>query len=306
MPRTIRTPPFSAKPEGHDIMITPETYGPSASDNNIARNKRLCPDFSPENEWKSLEDKIMQMLASWRADQDSILNKITSDIIEVKKQTSDIQKTNTEIEKALDFMNSGYEKMRLAVECLEREKLEQRSYILELERKVEDLELSSRSSSIEIRNVPQSAKETTGDLYSLVVQTCNAVEASITPIELRDVYRLPGKKGSNKPIIAEFLNVPTKMKVLNASRTFNRGLPPAEKLNTGHIGISGSLIPVYVSEHLPGSVRQLFYEARNFCKTHKYKFCWVTNGRIFLREREGMDSIAIKSLSCIKKLLRNE
>ncbi|CAH0577836.1 unnamed protein product [Chrysodeixis includens] len=180
---------------------------------------------------------------------------------------------------------------------------DQRNYILNLEKKLEDLQSSSRSSCIEIRNVPVVEKETVGDLISIVLKTFETIQPSEKPPQLRDVYRLPGKKGSNSPIVAEFLTVPAKIQVLEACHAFNKGLPSTEKLNTDHIGVPGQVKPVYIADHLPRSQRQLFFEARSFAKTNKYKFCWSQNGKIFLRKSEGMDSVVIRSTSCLKKLL---
>lgn len=58
--------------------------------------------------------------------------------------------------------------MKKEVESLKREKQQQINYIENLEKKINDLQLKSRTSSIEIRNVPYGAKETTSDLRELV------------------------------------------------------------------------------------------------------------------------------------------
>lgn len=239
MPRTARTPPPATETEDQDVMCTPDNMYIHTD----SRSKRLRPNFSPDNQWQIFESRILKKLDLWKSEQDTILNKLTKDIAEVQQQNRDIQKTNNEIEKALEFMNSGYETMRQTVETLERERLDQRNYILELEKTVRDLHQSSRNAAIEIRNVPQNEKETVSDLTSLVVQTCNAIEVPIKTSELRDVYRLPGNKGTNRPIVAEFVSVLQKGQVLHAARTFNKGLPRSEKLNTGHIGLCGPTSP---------------------------------------------------------------
>ncbi|KAL4708006.1 hypothetical protein ACJJTC_010622 [Scirpophaga incertulas] len=45
--------------------------------------------------------------------------------------------------------------------------------------------------------------------------------------------------------------------------------------------------PIFISENLTAKVKKLFYLSREFAKTHAYKFCWVTNGKIFLRKKEN-------------------
>lgn len=209
------------------------------------------------------------------------------DIAEVKEQNKKIQKTNSEIEKSVEYIHKEYENIREVVELLQKERLEERQYIAELEKKVDDLQRSSRSSAVEIRNVPLTENESTSDIADIVLKTCDTIEANINESDLRDVFRLPGKKGTTRPILAEFLTVSSKNKVLKASRTFNKVRQTAEKLNTKHIGVGTKQQPIYVAEHLFYSMRQLFYEARVFAKQHRYRFCWIQDSKILLREDEG-------------------
>lgn len=122
------------------------------------------------------------------------------------------------------------------------------------------------------------------------------------PADLRDIYRLPSKKGSNRPIVAELVTVPQKNRILQAARLFNKGRTIIEKLNTNHIGITGEAKPIYVADHLSTSMRQLFFEARKYANDNNYRFCWSQNNKIFLRKQEGMPLIIIKSLACLKNL----
>lgn len=309
MPRIQRSPPAGPCTETKRVMSSPDisNIDRESEQTNITsrNNKRFCPEFSPDhsqNEPLSFEDKIMHLLTTWKNDQDKLFEKLTSDINEVKLQNKEIQKTNNEIEKSMENINLAYETMRESVLKLEKERQEQRAYIMELEKRLLDLQYSSRSSSIEIRNVPITEKENIEDLTSLVIKTCNAIQVPLKSTDLRDVYRMPGKKGSNRPIVAEMITVPLKSKVLDAIRVFNKGRPNSDKLNSTHIGFSGEPKPVYVADHLPNSLRQLFYEARKFANAHEYKFCWSQNNKIFLRQREGMDSIIVSSLSCLANL----
>lgn len=308
MPKIARSPPATParEMEKAPIFSTPENFNhPSEPEpsNVTSRSKRLRPTFSPESEWNSFEEKMIKLFTSWKTDQEVLIGKLTKELTAIKIQNADTQKTNADTLKSIEFLSQDYDCIKKSLQKLERENGEQRNYILELEKKVEDLQLSSRSSCIEIRNVPATEKETARDLMSIVLKTCETIKPSDNPPQLRDVYRLPGKKGSNRPIIAEFLTVPLKNKVLDACRTFNKGLPSTEKLNTGHIGVPGEVKPVYIADHLPRTQRQLFFEARSFAKMNKYKFCWSQNGKIFLREREGMDAVVINSTAGLNKLL---
>uniref|UniRef100_A0A2A4JHC8 FP protein C-terminal domain-containing protein n=1 Tax=Heliothis virescens TaxID=7102 RepID=A0A2A4JHC8_HELVI len=314
MPRVQRSPPTTPLTEIHRARSSPDMTDSQKEPetdfiNRNARNqpsKRLRPDFSPENAAdhspQSFEEKIMNMLTAWKKEQDTMLKSLSSDILEVKQQNREIQKINIEIEKSIENINLEYESMRQLIGKLEKDRAEQCSYIAELERRVLDLENSCRPATIEIRNVPFKEAETSSELTSIVIKTCTAIQAGVNESQIRDVYRLPGKKELNRPIVVEFLTVPVKDKVLGASRAFNKDRATADKLNTGHIGYTGIQKPIYVAEHLPTSMRKLFYEARNFANTNTYKFCWFQNGKIFLRKKEGDKSVVVSSMSSLKEL----
>lgn len=91
--------------------------------------------------------------------------------------------------------------------------MEQRSYIENLEKKLQDIQYKSRSSGIEIRNIPQVQSETNSSLVKTVCKIGEVVGVSIPETEFRDIYRLPGKSAApstSRPLIAEFTSVQTK------------------------------------------------------------------------------------------------
>ncbi|KOB58233.1 Zinc finger DNA binding protein [Operophtera brumata] len=277
---------------------TPEMSTINPDQTNItSRNKRFRPEFSPEKEGLSFETRILSLLTDWKRDQDIVLSKLSSDFAEVKSQ-------NTKIEKSIESINARYECMKQTVDKLQEERSDYRSFTIQLEKRVDDLQRSSRSSGIEIRNVPFNVNETADDLSVIVLKICNAIQSPMVKLDLRDVYRLPGKKGSSRPIVAELQTVQQRIKVLDAARIFNKDRPVTDKLNTGHIAIDGPLMPIYVSESLPGYLKQLFYEARAFAKSNNYKYCWSRYGKLFLRENDESNPITITSLACLKQLAK--
>ncbi|KAJ8710599.1 hypothetical protein PYW08_009114 [Mythimna loreyi] len=98
MPRTQRSPPATPvvskqrATSSPDISTNVTEVGPS---NVTARHKRFCPDFSPEQQplaqsnsrFESFENKIVNMLTTWKQEQDAVLNRITSDINEMEQTT---------------------------------------------------------------------------------------------------------------------------------------------------------------------------------------------------------------------------
>lgn len=116
------------------------------------RHKR--PREASEEKLSEFKDEIKNMLEEWKCSQNSLLNKLVSELAEIKRQNTQIKKSNEDIEKALDFMNAHYEDLNKKIAVLEKERKDNQIYIAELESKVEDLHRNSKASVIEIRNVP--------------------------------------------------------------------------------------------------------------------------------------------------------
>ncbi|KAJ8714230.1 hypothetical protein PYW08_007850 [Mythimna loreyi] len=252
------------------------------------------------NSWKSeLDAKFSDMWSK----QNSLIAKLSTEILELKTQTSKINESNNEIVTSTAFINKQYEEIGSALDWLQKERLEQRKCLEKLERKVQDLQLKSRSSSIEVRNVPLKNNENSEDLTKTVTKIGEVVGISISAADLRDIYRLPGKDGSTRPIIVEFQTVQMKSNTLSAVREFNNKKKTVEeKLNTESINIQGKRQPVYVADYLPVSSKRLFHAAREFAKQEKFKYCWTSNGNIFLRKEHGDKQILISSDQCLLDL----
>ena len=260
-----------------------------------------------------LKCEIKMMLSSWKteqanltklvADQNILMTRMISDMSELKTQYGNIEKSNKEIEKSIAFVNEQYEVFQNQIKILQTETQKNREYTESLERKIYDLQHKSRSSTIEIRNVPSSEKESLSDLNNILSAVGKTIKSPISPSDLRDIYRAPGKAGTIRPIVTEFSTVQKKLNFLSSVRMFNKQQTRDSKLNTTHIGITGKQQPIYVDEHVSPSNKKLFYLSREFSKQHGYTFCWISNGNIFLKKRPGDKQILVKSESTLKELL---
>ncbi|KAJ8727149.1 hypothetical protein PYW08_015546 [Mythimna loreyi] len=320
-----RTPPKSQNINLTQTRSEPDISSAIDSDEYVTNrnNKRPRCEHSPQGQLniqdlldsgdRSQNARITKMLS----DQSALISKLVTDITEIKTQNlkiqesnAEIRKTNIKIEQSMSFMNDTFEELRKEVEELKKVRQEQRGYIENLEKKILDLQYKSRSSGIEIRNIPQFENETTADIIKTVCSMGLSVGVPIPETELRDVYRLPGKPSTDmaphtsRPIIVEFTTVRTKQTILSAIRTYNNSRKSKEdKLNTSLIGVPGTRQAVYVAEQLPHSSKKLFFLAREFAKKNSYKFCWISNGNIFLRKQTGDRQLLIKSEKCIEDLV---
>lgn len=311
MPRVRRTPP----PETPKAVLTmsdtdiPQllSSGPSDNVNAASRsNKRPRACFSPGTELQDFKSEIHQMLRSWKEEQQAYLtkfcddhtfslNKLVSELAEIRRQNLEIQKSHLEFEKTLNFISIQYDDMLKQTNALQKEKELLRETVRNLDTKIHDLQRLSRPSSIEIRNIPVREGEAAADLHTIITKVGSSVNVSLNNTHVRDVYRLPGKPGSVRPIVAEFSTVSTKNELLAAVRDYNKKHPNDDRINTQTIGLAGEPRPIYISEHLSAGSKKLFFAAKEFAKLKGYVFCWTTNGNIFLRKIAGAKPILVKS-----------
>ncbi|VVC96076.1 unnamed protein product [Leptidea sinapis] len=253
-----------------------------------SKRRRGSPDKSCTTE------DIKNILAEWKNNENSLLNKLVNDVAEIKHQNTQIKESNKEIEKALEFLNCQYEAMRKKMELLESERKEHISQIEILEQKVEELNRTLKSSSIEIRNMSSMKNyENKDELSSIVVKTCKALNVDIEKRELKDIYVIRGK-GGNNTIVAEFTSNIVKHNVIKGVKLYNKQHPNS-RLNTSVIGLDGDKKRIYISEALTYKARRLFYLARDLAKTEEFKYCWVSNGKIFLRKTDQSQHMEIKN-----------
>lgn len=147
---------------------------------------------------------------------------------------------------------------------------------------------------IEFRNIPQQIKlETQLDLYKLIQKTCESINTSIEPSDIKDIYRLSSRTGTST-VVTELNSILCKNKIIDAIKEFNT-INYNNKLSSATVGLPGPAVPIYISESLTNKDRKLFALARDTAKSLQYKFCWTKRGKIFMKKSEGETRIEIKN-----------
>ncbi|CAH0723703.1 unnamed protein product, partial [Brenthis ino] len=322
-----RTPPKTSKTKSSlrqgqslsesDISCTPvqKRTEEKLSSNVTLRGKRQRLEDSPNTETTEIsrqlcdfKKEVMEMLTSWKNEQDLLFAGLVRDVGDLKTQCAQIQQSYSEIDQSLTFMNESYEEIKNKLTETEMRRKESEDRVAQLEMLIQDFQLQSRQATIELRNVPIKPKETTEDLFSTLSEVGNVINVEVQSKDVRDVYRLPGNSGIPRPIVAEFTSVKKKTEFLTNVRRFNKQLPLADKLNTKTIGMAGDKKPIYVDEHLLPSKKKLFFDARAFAKSNNFH-CWSSNGRIFLRKdtKDPNDKpTQIKTDKCLLALVKKQ
>lgn len=267
-------------PDLHDLL------------NNITERKKRKFDETDNN----IGIMMKQMFDSFSKEQEKRFKDLKSTIDELKNQ-------NKELTNSVEWMSKKYDEFLEKIIILEKDRKEDKKIIKDLEEKLETLERKSRSTGIEIRNIPKPQGENKDELCKTVKKVLTTLNIEVQTNDIKDTFRLNAKDSSH-PIVAEFTTVLMKDKVLKSVKEYNKNKTKNDKLNTKAIDLPEPAKPIYISESLTYKTQRLYYLARVFQRDHGYDFCWTSQGIVYLRKKEKLPQIRISSeadLEAIKK-----
>lgn len=261
------------------------------------RNKRRREDDS-NLEMVGFKEEMKNMLTSMFSTQAKELQKLNA-------TQKEIQNSNHNIEKSIAYLTAQNEEFKKKVEFLEGLMKEDRQYISVLEERIEDLQRGSRKTNFEMKNVPKKSSETKEDLVEMVLNLSNSVGCKIDKNDIKDIYRVRGKKEKiqNTPIIVETSSTLLKTELLKLCKHFN--IKHKTKLCAKHLGLRAEEdTPIFITEQLTARGSRLHFLARDLARSRAYKFCWTAYGKVYVRKDENSTIIAIKNEAQVQKLLQ--
>lgn len=320
MPRTVRSPPPPSRPQQ---AITETQSEPDLSAvvsepessvfDSINVTTRPLKRMRGEGRYPESDkfEELKEMLQSWKAQQDIILNKLVEEISEVKQQNLAIKKSNDEIEKSMLFLNENYEDMRTRLVTLERDwkTYEERfrgitsgsgpQTVARLEAKIDSMEQFARQCNIEICNLPDKRNE---NLVTIIESIGNVVNFPVSHNDIISAHRVPhAQQQDSKPknVVVKLRSRIVRDNLLSAYRKI-------KSIKSDQLGISGAPVKVYMNEHLTLKNKALFRKCREVASKNHFKFVWIKNATILVREREGMRATAILTDDDLKKIVCSE
>ncbi|KAI5644497.1 hypothetical protein NE865_03386 [Phthorimaea operculella] len=172
-----------------------------------------------------------------------------------------------------------------------------------LEDKIELMQKSYRKTNFEIKNVPKKENETKEDLINMITCLSSTVGATITKMEVKDVYRVRGKNDGvqNTPIVVETSSTLLKTDLLKKCKSFN--VTNKIKLRAKHLGfVKNEETPIFVSEQLTPKASRLYFLARDLIKSTAFKYCWTAYGNVYVRKDDTSQIITITNEAQIQQL----
>ncbi|XP_013134687.1 PREDICTED: uncharacterized protein LOC106100397 [Papilio polytes] len=273
-----RTPPKTTASTALDVHPL-QTHSQSDPD--------LCATYSTNviTAKATLRPKRKRDRSADHADFEDFKNTIMTVLKDLQTTISEIKEQNVKLQESVDFTAHKYDEILTKMKQIEEDRKVDKTYIRSLEDKIDRLEQQNRACSIEIRNIPKKAGETKQDLTDTLYDICKIIKLPPQDIIVKDIFRV-NKKSNTPTVIAELNTVNQKESILKCMKKFNKG-NSNNKLNSEQLKIHGPRVPIYISENLSPKTKRLYFLARDYAAQEKYKFCWTSYGKVYLRKEEG-------------------
>lgn len=303
-PSTSRSPLHPSTSEPNMMMLnTEQSTGADYDFANITqRSKRKRSDSRNEKDivLSNFMSEIKAMFLEFKDQQNNKIEKIYESVKEIKLQNTQIQSSVTSLSDYYDNLKTQIDQLEIRLETERKNNL---IYLKSLENKLEKLEQGARSTCVEIRNIPVNKAETKECLMNTVMKVGSLINAPVKTPEVKDIYRIGPTDSNNRTIIVDFVSNLQKEKFIHLFKEHNK---VKNKLSTEHLHIGGPPKPIFVSENLSPKMKRLLFLAKDFASSNNYRYCWVTKGKIFLREKDGARHILVKDESDIPKTHKSE
>lgn len=318
MGKTVRSPLSSTTSKRSDSdssqALKEEKKAAAAEKKATDRRKKLQMESASDkveaesiDTFDSLRLEMREMFEKFQADHISRMEAMEHHILSnLNLQISNVQETNLDIVKSVDLISDKLTSVQNTISRLETERKVMSTEISALQTACENLELNLRKTSIEIRNVPKRPKENKTNLLESFGKLAQIVNVNISTSDVRDIYRLNTRQTEDRStIVVEMSNVFVKEKFLSEIRRYNKSHMP-NQLNATHLGINVANTFIYISDHLTPKTKRLHFVARDFAKSQDYQYCWTSQGKVYLRKKDGQPYIRVSSEEQLKQLLKKD
>lgn len=302
----------------------PDLHSVTQAGTNVTQRKRKQPECELTQAMDALSSELKKAISDLREDMKNQFSNISASIINlkeevntltsascqlqcevnelreeyssVKKELSDLgdkyvrlTQDITELKSTANFDSDNYADCSKRIRELDLKVDSSSTLIIEsLERKIDTLEQQARQCNIEIANMPEKRGE---NLIGILESIGSAVNMSIASRDIISIHRVPHAHAQNnrpKNIIVKFTSRILRDNLLKAYRL-------SKGLTTDRVGLSGTPCRFYMNEHLTLRNKELFRKCREAAKASKFKFVWVRNATVLVRESEESTAFSIRT-----------
>ncbi|KOB69355.1 Zinc finger DNA binding protein [Operophtera brumata] len=286
------------------MMRTPEEKSSSVPDMTAALNESTPPSFisarhkrkrdyevsqaQVQDMTKDLKNEMKDLISGLAETQNAQINTILTTLKEIHQTTNLVQTTITHLsEENLE--------LKTKIEKLETQARKDKEQIILLENKVEGMQRTERKTNIEIKNVPLKGDENKKDLLLMVTKLYKYLDLKLERSDVKDIIKTRKPKTEKSTLIVELNSTFAKTDLLKAAKTHNYK-NKNNKLSAWSLGLAADAdTPIFISENLTPLSSRLYFLARDFKSANKYKYCWTSYGKVYLRMDENTPIITVLS-----------
>lgn len=233
---------------------------------------------------------------------EDIMKKIVEISENQKIQEQNFNKSNELLSEKIDEntkhvkeQNVSFEKCLKVIDNLLTENKQLTKKVVDLERRVEEMEQYSRLNAVEIHGIPIQPGE---DVIGVVKEVGKALDMEVTDNMIDACHRLGNKpRPDNSPpgIIVKFVRRLDKEEFLRKRRV-------KRDLSTRHMQMAMDRT-VYINEALTPERRRLLAAARQVKRDKNFRHLWVRGGKIFMRKEDGSTVIQVTCQADLNKIV---
>lgn len=151
----------------------------------------------------------------------------------------------------------------------------------ELENQIVHLEQYSRNANLEIQGVVKTENES---IIAILSTIGNAIDEPISECDIEACHRVPTRNPDKTNIIVQFKSRSKRDRTLRKARK--------ARLTNNSLGLNHSSA-IYINEHLCPTLKRLLSMAIRRKKDCQWRSVWTHNGKIFARQSDTSNAIAI-------------
>lgn len=219
-----------------------------------------------------------------------IMNQLRRMEISHKNEINDIKQSLQFMSDSFEELKREYKVLHVSTGRLDSELKKSQTRMVGLENRVSHLEQELRSRNVVIMNVPREKDEVVKDIVSKIAGKLDV------PLHPGDYDCSRASRKQDSPIIVRLSSIDLKNRLLSKRRQ-------VRDFKVTSCGLSGADNVIYINEDLVPSAQLLFSVAREFKRSHGYKYLWISNGKIFIRKNDDTRALHIRSSDDLDKLL---
>lgn len=257
-----------------------------------------------DSDRETRNSKNKQAQSSTPNKNDEMMKKIINSNMEILQSNKTILQKVTEMEKALEFLSSKYDELKIKYELVIQENVQIKKAnndiiiqnntvkgdIQQLQQTLNNIKQENMKKNIVLFGAPSVANP--HSLNVIFQKLLDHLNINREEVELEDIYQMKTNE-PQAPIFIKFKHYKTKIDFMQANKNM--------RTFANNIGFDNNNNKIILADQLTENNRNLLKEAKSL-RNHGFKHIWVKNGNVLVRKSDNSEVIIVKTLNDIRNL----